>query len=172
MYKAATLIVSISLNFIILILLGVMTLKQRKLGRHLQTLGEKAAEGNLPFIINQSYEKLTQLAEDQDKLNQYYGKLFRQIDSTLQNVGLIRYNAFDEMGGNLSFSLALLNNQKDGLILTNINGRNTSRIYVKHLIAGVSSDHPLTAEETQAIKQALKSSREAIKEKTQAPKNS
>jgi len=165
MYKTATFIVSLSLNIVIFILLGTLMLKQRKLGQHIETLGQKAAEGNLPFIINQSYEKLTQLTDDQDKLNQYYGKLFRQIDSTLQNVGLVRYNAFDEMGGNLSFSLALLNNQKDGLILTSINGRNTNRIYVKHLVAGVSSDHPLTAEETQAIKQALKSSREAIKEK-------
>jgi len=170
MYKTATLIISVSLNFIIFILLGVLMLKQRKLGKHIETLGEKAAEGNLPFIINQSYEKLTQLTDDQEKLNQYYGKLFRQIDSTLQNVGLVRYNAFDEMGGNLSFSLALLNNQKDGLILTNINGRSTSQIYVKHLVAGVSSDHPLTAEETQAIKQALKSSREAVKEKPPAKK--
>lgn len=123
------------------------------------TLGAEAAEGQLPFIINDSHEKLNQLTADLDQLNQYYGKLFRLSNNTLQNVGLVRYDAFPEMGGNLSFSMALLNNQKDGLILTSINGRTEHRLYIKQIVAGVSSDHPLADEESKAIEQAEKDSR-------------
>lgn len=157
--------VSIALNVVVMILLLLLFVRQRRVVKNIKMIGEKAAEGNLPHIINQSYESINKLNDEIEQLNNYYSKLFRLTNNNLQNVGLVRYNAFQEMGGSLSFTLALLNNQKDGLILTSINGRNDHRLFVKQLSAGISKDQPLTDEETQAIAEALKSSRKIIRSK-------
>ncbi len=158
-------VVSIALNVIVLIFLLLLFIRQRRVINNIKIIGEKAAEGNLVHVINSSYESIIKLEDEVEQLNNYYSKLFRLTNNNLQNVGLIRYNAFQEMGGNLSFTLALLNNQKDGIILTSINGRNDHRLYVKQISASVAKDQPLTEEETQAISEALKSSRKIIKSK-------
>lgn len=163
-------IVSISLNFIVLAVLFAHMIKQKSTLKSLNTIGTQASEGNLSHVINRSYDRINSLSDDLEKLNGYYSKLYRLSGSTLQNIGLIRYDAFEEMGGNLSFSLALLNNQKDGVVFSSINGRNDSRIYVKQILAGISNDHPLTKEENQAVSQALKASRKLFNEKSKTSK--
>ncbi len=158
-------IVSITLNLIVLLVLFVLLLKQRGLNKRLSMLGKKAAEGKLPHIINQSYKKINELEGELDNLNKYYSKLFHHADATLQNVGLIRYDAFEDTGGNLSFSLALLNNQKDGFVLTSITGRSENRLYVKQIIAGQSNDMQLTTEEIRSVQKAMQTSRKMYSDK-------
>ncbi len=72
----------------------------------------------------------------------------------LQKFGIVRYDAFDEMGGRLSFSAALLDDFGDGLVLTSINGRADTRTYVKPITA-LSSEHNLSEEEREAIAAAV-----------------
>jgi hypothetical protein len=71
----------------------------------------------------------------------------------LQRVGLVRYDAFEDMGGRLSFSLALLDGTGAGVVITSINGRSDTRCYAKPVVAG-SSDHNLSEEEAEAIRRA------------------
>jgi hypothetical protein len=71
----------------------------------------------------------------------------------LQKVGLVRYDAFPDVGGEQSFSLALLDAGGSGLVLTGLYSRNDMRVYAKPVIAGISS-HTLTEEERQAISSA------------------
>ena len=75
----------------------------------------------------------------------------------VQRVGLIRYDAFDDMGGHLSFSTALLDANGDGVVITSINGRQDTRCYAKP-VEGWTSKHNLSEEEEMAIQQALTSS--------------
>ena len=75
----------------------------------------------------------------------------------VQRVGLIRYDAFDDMGGHLSFSTALLDANGDGVVITSINGRQDTRCYAKP-VEGWTSKHNLSQEEELAIQQALTSS--------------
>ena len=70
------------------------------------------------------------------------------------HVGLVRYDAFEDVGGRLSFSCALLDDQGSGVILTSINGRQETRVYAKPVTGGVSS-HNLSLEEEEAIRRAL-----------------
>ena len=74
--------------------------------------------------------------------------------NTLQRVGLVRYDAFDDMGGHLSFSAALLDGQGNGLVITSINGRQDTRCYAKP-VEGWTSSHNLSEEEELAIQRAL-----------------
>ncbi|HVT70376.1 MAG TPA: DUF4446 family protein [Trebonia sp.] len=71
----------------------------------------------------------------------------------LRDVGIVRYDALNEMSGQLSFSLALLNASGDGVVLSSINGRAETRTYAKPVVAGRGGQE-LSPEETQAVQSA------------------
>jgi hypothetical protein len=77
-----------------------------------------------------------------------------QIEGSVRNVALLRYDAFEDVGGRLSFSCALLDDQGNGVVLTSINGRQETRVYAKPVGQGTSS-HNLSLEEEEAIRRAL-----------------
>ena len=68
----------------------------------------------------------------------------------LRHVAVVRYDAFADMGGHLSWSLALLDDSGDGVVLTSIHGRSDSRTYAKN-IASWSANQQLSPEEVEAI---------------------
>lgn len=72
----------------------------------------------------------------------------------IQRVGLVRYNPFEETGGNQSFALALLDARGDGVVLSSLHARAGTRIYGKS-IRGGRADAALSAEETEALRIAL-----------------
>ena len=85
------------------------------------------------------------------------------IGSTVRHVALLRYDAFEDVGGRLSFSCALLDDHGNGVVITSINGRQETRVYAKSVTRGASS-YNLSTEETEAIRQALENPRqEAVK---------
>jgi uncharacterized protein YlxW (UPF0749 family) len=90
-----------------------------------------------------------QLAEEQQRITD-------QMEASVQRVGLVRYDAFEDMGGHLSFSAALLDANGNGLVITSINGRQDTRCYAKP-VESWSSRHNLSEEEEQAIRLALTS---------------
>jgi hypothetical protein len=77
-----------------------------------------------------------------------------ELADALRHVAVVRYDAFGDMGGRLSFTAALLDDAGDGLVITSINGRSESRAYAKGVKDG-RSDQSLSPEETQAIALAL-----------------
>jgi hypothetical protein len=72
---------------------------------------------------------------------------------SVRDVGIVRYDALNEMSGNLSFSLALLNSLGDGVVLSSINGRAETRTYAKPIVAGKAGQE-LSPEEMQAVQSA------------------
>ena len=76
------------------------------------------------------------------------------IEGSIRNVALLRYDAFEDVGGRLSFSCALLDDRGSGVVLTSINGRQETRVYAKPVTQGASS-HNLSLEEEEAIRRAL-----------------
>jgi hypothetical protein len=79
----------------------------------------------------------------------------------VRHVGLIRYDAFEDVGGRLSFSCALLDDRGNGVVITSINGRQDTRVYAKPISAG-KSGYNLSIEEDEAIRKALERPREAV----------
>ena len=77
-----------------------------------------------------------------------------QIEGSVRNVALLRYDAFEDVGGRLSFSCALLDDAGNGVVLTSINGRQETRVYAKPVQRGISS-YNLSTEEEEAIRRAL-----------------
>jgi len=80
-------------------------------------------------------------------------KIKKEQVFSIQKVGLIRYNPFSEVGGNQSFSLALLDAQDNGVVITSLYNREGNRVYSKPIEQGQSS-YPLSAEEIKAIELA------------------
>jgi hypothetical protein len=79
------------------------------------------------------------------------------VTDALRHVAVVRYDAFGDMGGRLSFTVALLDDAADGLVLTSIHGRSESRSYAKGVKAG-ASEQSLSPEEKQAIELAMRGS--------------
>ena len=91
------------------------------------------------------------------------------LSDALRHVAVVRYDAFGDMGGRLSFSAALLDDAGDGIILTSINGRSETRTYAKGVKAG-ASDHSLSPEELQAIQYATRAGVQPRELDLEAPK--
>ena len=73
-----------------------------------------------------------------------------EAKNALKHLAVVRYDAFGDMGGHLSWSLALLDDKGDGVVLTSIHGRSEARTYAKNIAAG-KCDTALSPEETEAI---------------------
>lgn len=73
---------------------------------------------------------------------------------SLQKVGTIRFNPFERVGGNQSFSIAMLDQQDNGFVLSSYHSKENTRIYAKPIKQG-RSQFPLTKEEERAIKKAI-----------------
>jgi hypothetical protein len=83
---------------------------------------------------------------------------FTEVDAdiaqSVSRVAVVRFDAFEQLGGRLSFAAALLDDHGDGIVISSIHGRSETRVYAKGIRAG-QSDHPITPEERQAIGRAL-----------------
>lgn len=91
-------------------------------------------------------------------------KIFANMKFTFQKVGLVKYDAFNEMGGKLSFSLALLNQANDGFVLNAVHSREGCYTYIKEIVDG-NSIIVLADEEQEALKMAMESNDSAPKTK-------
>ncbi len=72
------------------------------------------------------------------------------VSASLRHLAVVRYDAFGDMGGHLSWSMALLDDSGDGVVLTSIHGRSDSRTYAKN-VSGWTASQPLSPEEEEAI---------------------
>jgi hypothetical protein len=81
-------------------------------------------------------------------------RLSQRIGAQCGRVAIIRYNAFGDLGSDLSFSLAILDDAQNGVVITSIYGREESRVYAKPLTAGTSPYH-MSEEEQAAIRKAM-----------------
>ena len=98
--------------------------------------------------------ELREIAEQVARIESGLGELRGSLGSTIRHVGVVRYDAFRDMGGHMSFSLALLDGRRNGVVLSVLNGRDGSRGYAK-VVDGGRSASPLSEEEQAALSQAL-----------------
>lgn len=109
----------------------------------------KSLEDTLIKRLNQ----VDKLIEANATNEQNIKKIFNNMKSTFQKFGLVKYNAFHEMGGKLSFSLALLNETDDGFVMNAVHSREGCYIYIKEIVGG-NSIIVLADEEQEALNMA------------------
>jgi uncharacterized membrane protein YccC len=105
--------------------------------------------------VRRSEQETTALRGDVARARADLDAARRDLADALRHVAVVRYDAFGDMGGRLSFTAALLDDAGDGLVLTSIHGRSEARTYAKGIKSG-SSEQSLSPEEQQAIELALR----------------
>ena len=107
-------------------------------------------EGDSRNIVRDMASMLRAIERDNRFRDNDIERLYLLIRTCVQKAALVRYNAFQNVGNELSFSLALLDSEDNGFVLSSIYGRDTSTTYAKPVRAGVSGI-VLTEEEEDAI---------------------
>ncbi len=105
---------------------------------------------DLEAVIYGLRQELNALGQQHLTLDHTLAVLQQEFNFAVQKIGLVRFNPFDDGGGNFSFSLALLNGHNTGVVITSMHGRQQNRIYTKRILSG-TSETALTEEEQQAI---------------------
>lgn len=110
----------------------------------------KGEEGNIDQVLTKTLVELEKSQKELETLKEKHNQLREQVKGCIQNVKLVRYDAFDAMGGELSYSLLLEDEEKNGLMMTSIYGRDESRSYAK-LIKKGKAQTPLAEEEKKLL---------------------
>ena len=127
-----------------------------RLRRRLELLTRGSDEGSLEAVLGTHIERVRRAVRDVDEVAGRTAALERDMRQSLGRVGLVRYNPFDETGGNQSFALAVVDAAGDGFVVSSLHARAGTRVYAKAVRNG-SSDVGLSDEESTAVRQALAS---------------
>jgi uncharacterized protein DUF4446 len=144
------------LSVIVLVLLLVVFVQARRLrrlGSRLDGITRSSEGRSLEAILDAHLDKVYAVAAELDELSARSAVLEANGRRSIQRVGLVRFNPFEDTGGNQSFALALLDAAGDGWVLSSLHARAATRIYAKAIKAG-RADAGLSAEETAAVAQA------------------
>lgn len=111
----------------------------------------KSLEEVLTIRLNQVDELIEANAVNEAKAD----RVTKMMANTFQKYGLVKYNAFDEAGGKMSFSLALLNEKNDGFVMNAVHSQEGCYTYIKEVVSG-STVSTLAKEEKEALELAKK----------------
>ena len=141
--------------FILLILLLISTVVNiiivvninKKYIKFMKKLGKGS---NLDEMLKDYLRDVKEIKQDNSEIKAYYTKLDKDISSCIQKIGLVRYNAFRDVGSDLSFAIALLDRNDNGVVLNGLYGSESSNIYAKPIKSGLST-YQLSEEEKYAL---------------------
>lgn len=144
-------------GIILFLLIGFMIMLVRfsKLNRRYHDFMRKLGDGeNLEEDLQAYMSRVEEVERHNKRTSSHVKQIDQDLKKCIQKVGIVRYNAFKDTGSDLSFALALLDENKDGIVLNGIYSREMSNIYAKPVEQGKST-YTLSEEETQAIEKAI-----------------
>lgn len=141
---------SLLLLILNLVLLIVFFRMRKKLNFFLQ--GKNA--GNLEESIGNLINDTIALHSNLKKISSEQEKQAKMLYSTIKKIGIVRFNPFNNTGGDQSFAIALLNSNNSGILISSLYLREGTRIYAKPIIE-LKSTYPLSKEEEEALKKAI-----------------
>lgn len=145
-------LLGVSVILFILMMVAMVKLHNMK-KKYKQFMNGKKGQ-SLEQIILQKFAEIDRLHEYNEESRKEIDKINENMLLTLKKIGIVKYDAFHEMGGKLSFSIALLNEKNDGFVLNAMHSREGCYTYVKEVIKG-ESYIALGEEEKQALDQAI-----------------
>ena len=150
-------IVLIIMIVIILALIVALVLVVRRLefvNRKYYVIMSGKKVKDLEKVILTRFKEMDKVKANARRVTSEHKKFKGQLDSCIDKIGLVKYDAFDNQAGNLSFSLALLNQDNSGVVLNTMHSREGCFTYAKEIIKG-ESYISLSEEEKEAIKKAM-----------------
>jgi Protein of unknown function (DUF4446) len=127
-------------------------------GAHLRLSGIQAryrilwagGQKDVVAVLSDQSGEITHLQADVEGVRTQLSRTATDLGQSLRHVAVVRYDAFGDMGGRLSFSAAIIDDRGDGLVISSIHARGESRTYAKGVVEG-DSEVTLTPEEQQAL---------------------
>ena len=143
-------------SLIILLILYISNcVKLSKLRKSYMTFMNKLGNGNnIEEMLKVYINEVEKVVNKNEEIISYCKRLDKNVSKCIQKIGMVRYNAFRDTGSDLSFTLALLNEENSGVVLNGIYARDTSNIYAKPIEKG-QSKYVLSEEEKEAINRAM-----------------
>ncbi len=149
------LIISFILNIVFTILFILAFIKIINIKKEYNQFMKKLGKGkDIEEILNNHLDKVEFVNKQNKEILDYCRKIDKDFQKTISKVGIVRYSAFRDTGSDLSFTLALLNNDNDGVVLNGIYSREMSNIYAKPIKNG-NSTYTLSNQEKEAIAKAV-----------------
>lgn len=138
------------MSVLLFIMLVVQGVKLRKLRKRYNTMMNGTEVHNLEELLTKMHMDMEGLQLSSEEHQHMISAIQQKQKQQVAQLGMLRYNAFEDKGSNLSFSIALLNDLKDGFVLTGIHGREQMYMYAKPIEKG-ESKYALSPEEKKAI---------------------
>ncbi|MBA2718724.1 MAG: DUF4446 family protein [Chloroflexi bacterium] len=160
----------IALAVIVLVLIVLSLIQARRISalrRRLDSLTRGANGANLDAVLDAHLDKVFAVSRELDELAARSAVVEAAGRRAIQRVGVVRFNPFEDTGGNQSFAMALTDAAGNGFVLSSLHSRTGTRVYAKSITDG-RSDAALSDEEQESLRIALTSPGTALDERRPA----
>lgn len=142
------------ITFLLFIMIIILLASVKKLEKRYRKMMRGISNRNLEEVINSNLDNI-ELALNKSKMSlEKCEKISEELKSCVNKVAIMRYKAFENVGSDLSFSIAILDSYNDGVIITSIYSRHDSTTYAKPIDKGISR-YDLSEEEIHVLNEAI-----------------
>lgn len=139
---------------VVAVVLSLLAVARERRVRRAYTVFSRGSSEDVLTLLRRHIGEVDELRDEVGALQRRSDELRDLLAGCVRGVATVRYDAFDEVGGQLSFSTALVDERGDGVVFTTIHGRTDSRSYAKPVEGGASVRN-LSDEEVEALRRAL-----------------
>ena len=147
-------IVLFILQIVLIVLLVILNDKYKRLQKSYTTFMKGKNGKNLERSIFKKFSELEAISELVKENEEKIQDIYKKMENHYQKVGIVKYDAFHEMGGNLSFALTMLDENDNGWIFNAMHSREGCYTYIKEIVKGESYIE-LSEEEQQCLEKAI-----------------
>lgn len=148
----------VAVVFILLIFSLITFIKLCKLKKRYLRFSQGKDAGSLEKEISMMFMQNNEIKEQTERNKRDIRDIYKTQETTFQKMGLVKYDAYSQMGGKLSFTLCMLNEKDNGFIMNSIHGSDGCYTYIKEIVGG-QCNVDLGKEEEEALMQAINSKR-------------
>lgn len=150
-----SLVAIFTINIILFILVIISYARISKMNKNNKEFMQKLGTGkDIGEDLNNYMERIIELEQALSETHSYCKQLENKMKDCIQKIGVVRYNAYNDAGNDLSFAVALLDEKNNGIVFNGIYSREMSNIYAKPIIDG-KCEYNITKEENEALNKAI-----------------
>jgi hypothetical protein len=139
---------------VLLVAILILVRRTSRLAKRLASLTQGSDAQSLEAVLGGHMERVRQVVADVGRVEARTAIVERDLLGSFGRIGLVRFNPFEDTGGNQSFALALLDGHGDGFVVSSLHARAGTRVYAKAIVKG-ASETALSTEESEALRIAL-----------------
>jgi len=148
-------VIAFGIIFLIMLFVIISTkMDLSKMQRRYKKMMTTSEGADLEQLLTNNSSKIKNALAEVERMNGEISAIKNILDRAITRIAIIRYDAFEDISSDLSFSIALLDDNNSGVIISAINGRDSSSTYAKPIENGMSTKYKLSKEEEQVLREA------------------